>query len=212
MLDQVSKWLWSLWQSWSWYIGEQLCYSRLGSLLNENWRKRLLKLLYRGTKWSWHGTVTAKYQRCRAPRRPVIECDDSSSPWRFVHRSTRILPGGWKYRDLIWVCALAAVPTCFMIDQSAIIGIHCSSRWCHVLEGVTTSQEVTVDSPFTALSPYPTERHGSHAPVTHLFAAASPSTPKFVTLMVALYKLSVSLALPLCYEPSPPLTDPSYPP
>jgi hypothetical protein len=60
--------------------------------------------------------------------------------------------------------------------------------------------------------PYPIERHGSRASVTHLFAAVSPSSPKFVALVVALYKLSVSLAPPLCYEPSTPSADPSRPP
>jgi hypothetical protein len=66
------------------------------------------------------------------------------------------------------------------------------------------------------------ERHpwviGSHVcygwwnPVTHPLTAVSSSLPKFMALVANLYKLSVSPASPLCYEPSPPSADPSCPP
>jgi hypothetical protein len=89
--------------------------------------------------------------------------------------------------------------TCHAIGRDAITGVHRSSQLCHVLKGITTWQEVAVDSPFTTLSPYPTERHSSRAPVTHFLTAASSSSPKFVALVVALYKLCVSRFPPLRY-------------
>jgi hypothetical protein len=52
----------SLWQSWSWYIGEQLWYSRVGGSLNENRREMPLKLLFRRTERNRHGTVFEKDQ------------------------------------------------------------------------------------------------------------------------------------------------------
>jgi hypothetical protein len=149
MVDLVSKWPGSLWPNWSWYIGQLWC-SRVGSSLHGNRGKRPLKLLCQDTEWRWWWYSNNKISEMRSTSPPVIGHDDSSSPWRFVHGSTRISPGGWKYRDRGWVCALAAVPTCFTIGQSAIFGVRRSSRWCHVLEGVTTPQEVAVDSPFTA--------------------------------------------------------------
>jgi hypothetical protein len=102
--------------------------------------------------------------------------------------------------------------TCRAIGRDALTGVRLSSQSCHVLKGVTTSQEVALDSPFTALSPYPAERHGSRAPVTHLLTVASSSLPKFMALMAGLYKLSVPLASSLCYEPSAPLLTSNRPP
>jgi hypothetical protein len=46
--------------------------------------------------------------------------------------------------------------TCLAIGRDDLTGVHRSSQSCHVLKGVTTSQEVAVDNPFTALIPYPT--------------------------------------------------------
>jgi hypothetical protein len=66
--------------------------------------------------------------------------------------------------------------------------------------------------PIYCPSLYPIECHGRRASVTYLLAAASPSSPKFVAIVVPLYKLSVSLAPRLCYEPSPPSADPSCQP
>jgi hypothetical protein len=79
----------------------------------------------------------------------MIGHGDSSSPWRFLHGSTRILPGKWKYHDRGWDCELSTVPTCFTTCRNDIVGDRRSPWGFHVLGGVTTSQQVTVDSPFT---------------------------------------------------------------
>jgi hypothetical protein len=150
MVDLVSKWPGSLWLNWSWYIGQQLWCSLVGSYLHGNRGKRPLKLLCQDTerRWWWYSNNEISEMQSTPP--PVIGRDDSSSPWRFIYGSTRISPGRWKYHDCRWVCVLVVVPTCFTIGRSAIVGFCRSSRWCHVLEGITTSQEVAVDSPFTA--------------------------------------------------------------
>jgi hypothetical protein len=48
--------------------------------------------------------------------------------------------------------------------------------------------------------------------MTHPLTVVSSSSPEFVAPVANPYKLSVSLAPPLCYEPSPPSADPSRPP
>jgi hypothetical protein len=86
-----------------------------------------------------------KISEMQSTSAPVIGHDDSSSPWRFVHGSTRIVPGRWKYRDRGWVCVVATVITCITIGRNAIVD-------------VTTSQLVLVyyppiySSTFTPLS------------------------------------------------------------
>jgi hypothetical protein len=56
--------------------------------------------------------------------------------------------------------------------------------------------------------PLSSERHDRGTPVTHSLITASSSPPKFVVLLVALYKLSVRSALLACYEPRAPLFAP----
>jgi hypothetical protein len=56
-----------------------------------------------------------------------------------------------------------------------------------------------------------TERHSNRTPVTHPLTAVSPIFPKFVALMVDLYKLTPLPAQLSCYEARTPLLTPDHP-
>jgi hypothetical protein len=212
MLDPVSIWSRTLWQSWSWYIGEQLWYSRVDSSVYENRREMTLKLLCE-TNWTgsqWHSVWIRSHMQSTSPRwtGAVIQAGhhDSCLGQKGYFREDEKIRGG-----LDWACP--AVPTWVVTWSSGRCGggRHLS-RSCHTMCRLTMSQWVMVDdhllpwvlTPLRAtvdelrwLTPSP--------PWVHL-------RPKFRATAAGPFKLSALLASPSCYAPRAPLLALNHPP
>jgi hypothetical protein len=123
VLDPVSKWPRSLWQSWSWYMGEQLWCSRIGSSLHENRRKMPLNLVCQAKQRS-HSEWTDNWRRSFSS--PVC-CAPWSALSAMIRARLRMASTRWAKRSmgelkdpLGWIGALPAVPTGWQRGRAAV--------------------------------------------------------------------------------------------
>jgi hypothetical protein len=81
--DLVDVWAWSLYQSCSWYIGQQLCYRRIRELPHKILWKTSLKMLCQTHWWRfwWYSSLTKVNRYTALRRRWPPRLDSRRSPW-----------------------------------------------------------------------------------------------------------------------------------
>jgi hypothetical protein len=147
---------------------------------------------------------------------PVIPVPRSTSVVRFLHRVKWITPDGKRsrHRDELEPCHRLVSPyplarrrgratTAVMPPFTPIVPCYTPSYHVAVSHGGWT---------LTALSRYPSERHGRRAPVTHPFVTVSSRSSKIQSNRSRPIQIERSLAPSFCYEPITPLLTLDHPP